>query len=258
MKNTHKLSAALLVAVAGAAIVVPSATKAEQSDWKTEGVVEFEKDTSLPTVKEPDGTTVIPEISVNPGATNELAIVAATPLDFEKHAILSDGSSEPYNVKPYGSSVGTYEHFVDFKDVRSTTTRQYHIFGKLSKQFTHNDPSATGNATLAGATITYSNLRIAGDGRDTTTDLNMPEDSGFVKGKSITLAEGQQELFYSMTNAARGYGQYKIAFGNRANGEDEIRKSVQLAVPGDVVKFKGQYTAEITWTIADTPTPTNP
>uniref|UniRef100_UPI002AA756DD WxL domain-containing protein n=1 Tax=uncultured Enterococcus sp. TaxID=167972 RepID=UPI002AA756DD len=214
MKNTHKLSAALLVAVAGAAIVVPSATKAEQSDWKTEGVVEFEKDTSLPTVVEPDGTTVIPEISVNPEATNEMAIVAATPLDFEKHAILSDGSDQTYNVKPYGSSVGTYEHFVDFKDVRSTSTRQYFIYGELTDQFTH----ATEASTLNGATITYSNMRIAG--ADTAASLaNMPSETGLAAGKTATLSLNNQELFYSMTDATKGYGQYKVAFGNRANGE---------------------------------------
>lgn len=138
------------------------------------------------------------------------------------------------------------EHFVDFKDVRSTDDFRYTIFGELTQQFTH----ANGKE-LTGATITYNNIRLSTNGTANAEALK-PVDSNPVTSETLVFGGGQKR-FFSNDNADKGFGQYKIAFGERTKGEDNLKKSVQLKVPGDNVKYKGQYSAVITWTIAEAP-----
>ncbi|ALS36325.1 hypothetical protein ABID30_002546 [Enterococcus rotai] len=253
MKNTHKICGAALLAVIGLGLALPGATKAAESDsFAGEGNVEFQKDTTPDTITPPDTDgPVLPYPPVNP-STADMKIVGITPLDFEKHDILTDGSSPTYEAKPFNDATfGDMENFVDFKDVRSTTDHTYKIYGKLSTQFAHANGSQ-----LKGAFITFANTRVASNG---TANAEALKPVGAVttpvklEPAADGLAAGENTLFLDNTDATKGFGQYKLAFGNRATSVENIRESVKLTVPGDNMLSVGKYTAEITWTISDTP-----
>lgn len=248
MKNTHKLCGAALLAVIGFAVAAPSATKADTSVTE-KGIVEFEKDTTKDTITPPDTDgPVLPYPPVNPDPA-DMKIVAVTPLNFEKHAILTDGSSQPYNVKAFNdASFGDMENFVEFKDVRSLDENTYIIEAEMTKQF------KKGNSELTGSTIKYNNVRVSHNNSAGAIAL-APEN---VVANPPALELNQKVTFLSHTDGTtgKGFGQYKLAFGNRSVAAGQVgspQQSVVLTVPGTVAKQVGTYTAEITWSITAAP-----
>ncbi|WP_086350801.1 WxL domain-containing protein [Candidatus Enterococcus clewellii] len=248
MKNTHKLCGAALLAVIGFAVAAPSATQADTS-VKGDGIVEFEKGTTKPVTPPDTDGPVLPYPPANPDPS-DLKIVAVTPLDFEKHAILADGSSQDYDVKAFNdANFGDMENFVEFIDNRvDGTDNTYKIEAEMTQQFTQ------GSSVLTGSTLTYKNVRVATNGTDGENALAPLG----VEATPDALELNQKVLFLNHTDATsgRGFGQYKLAFGKRdiaADAEGSAQKSVTLTVPGTVAKKVGVYKAEITWSITAAP-----
>ncbi|WP_086351138.1 WxL domain-containing protein [Candidatus Enterococcus clewellii] len=244
MKNTHKLCGAALLAVIGFAVAAPSAT---QADWKGDGIVEFEKDTTPDTITPPDTDgPVLPYPPVNPDPA-DLKIVAVTPLDFEKHAILTDGSDQTYTVKAFNDAAfGDMENFVEFKDVRSVDENTYKIEAELTTQF------ANGSSVLTGSSIKYNNVRVSTNG---SAGANALAPEGVVTSPAA-LELGNKVTFLDNTSTTKGFGQYKLAFGQRglaATDAGSPEQSVKLNVLGTNAKKVGTYKAEITWSITAAP-----
>lgn len=251
MKLAHKLCGAALLSVVGIALAVPSATKANEVDGK--GKINFTEDlTTNPSNYIPGESTgpilVEPTQDTTPAA---MKIVSVTDLDFDTHAIVANDTDKSYSALPFstkdtdGKDVKV-AHFIRYQDIRSDVANNYHtVSATLTQQFTN----ANLGTTLDGATIDYNNISLV-TGTNNATLPNQPL-------ATQTLELNTPVPFVENTTAGKGYGVFEIMFGTNdtAQAADTYKDTIVLNVPGTNVLKKGDYTAVVKWTIADTMQP---
>lgn len=260
------LGTTALLAILAANFALPITASAVPTSLKSEGHIEYIEDngTNPPTDPEDPGKPVDPEepIVVNPdGGT--LSVDAVTNLEFMKQkAVTTDQTyfAKQVTVKENGAAKGTRGNFVQVTDKRIDNRTAWKLSAKMTKQFT------AGTNVLAGSTLTYTNPLINGAGTD--KDLFPKLGTG---SSSFTLTESGNEVDVMATDAAtKGFGTFTVEFGNSAgyaggtatdstgtpNATDANlieNGSVQLFVPGKAIKTKAAYTAEVLWSISETP-----
>lgn len=226
--------------------------QAEENVYKSEGTITYIQGNPPPIVTPPGSEgPEITEPGVNP-TTGPLMIIAATPIDFgvqetttvAKNYFASDFQT---SIKNSPEDVITTENFVKFRDLRATDDHRYKIYAQMTKQFTQN------SSQLKGAVLSYSNLRLM----TTTANMeNMPGEDEMMLAEKFDLVPGidgvsggEKEIVFENESAEKGFGIYDIAFGEYKKNSTQ---SIKLAVPGNLPIIKGQYEAEITWTMSDT------
>ncbi|MGC6769775.1 WxL domain-containing protein [Enterococcus sp. LJL128] len=243
MKTSHKLIGAALIAAAGVAVVVPSATKAAPGDYTGKGKIVFTKN-NTGTTNTPPGTTgpVIPG-PVN-SADEDLKIIFVSHLDFKQNELLTHGNLKTYDADVYKTNEGadgsgaaiSMPNYVKFQDHRTDgLENHYTIKAEISKQFTH-----TSGHVMANAKLNYSNAKLV----SATNGATMP--TGAIANFALTY--GAESTVLTNKEAGKGFGTHDIQFGDLGTNAD---KSVQLEIPGAVILRDGEYQAEVTWKIED-------
>ncbi|WP_430603169.1 hypothetical protein IGJ02_000525 [Enterococcus sp. DIV0724b] len=258
MKLTHKLCGATLLAATGVALAMPNTTKANDLDGS--GHIEFTYNTDEdPIITDPGnstGTTITTGITTtNPGP---MGIIGISPLDFDSHDILTSQTQRDYKAllitanpdsteEDKATNTGKFDmqNAVWFQDLRATDSRPYQLTAKISENF----KEKTSGTYLKGANITYKNINVT-----STADpsLKPVEKSGTVKliaGDGATA--GGSEIFVDNRDAAEGvgYGKFELNFGLHSDGTAE--EAVMLNIPSTTAIGEGDYSAKITWTMAD-------
>ncbi|MGG5342827.1 WxL domain-containing protein [Enterococcus sp. AZ192] len=256
MKLTHKLCGAALLATVGVAVAIPNTTKAVEHSLEGKGHIGFTKDTGTKTLTDPGSTSsgvVITSNSTLPMTDpGEFGIIAVTPLEFRTHSVLT--ADESFNASLYEANGSAYnpaapattkdiQNFVAFYDGRENA-RTYNLSAKSTK-FTEGTTKE-----LAGTQITYSNMWMNTHAGGESPDV--------LAASQVLKTDGTSTKFISndvVATGTKGFGQHEINFGEvskngAAGGADQ---AVTLAVPkaDNPVIVSGDYTATITWTLAD-------
>lgn len=262
MKKTHITSLALL-ALIGAGLVAPAAAHADALTHEGTGKIIYEDAKESPDVTDPDDPDrPIDQPEPNPQA-GPLMIIGISPLDFGTQEIDTFTSAQEYYAKPFDTTqkelvtndedgnpvtlpeeAVTVPNFVQFRDLRGgDNANNWTISANLTKQFIADDGSE-----LDGATLEYTNGKLKNF--DSTSEYTPTNTTVGTFG--LTEDGGATEVL-SQSEAGKGYGNYNIVFGEVADGS--AAESIKLTVPANVRLAATEYTAEITWTIADTPAP---
>lgn len=247
MKKTHITSLALL-ALIGAGLVAPAAAHADALTHEGTGKIIYKDSEVVPPVVDPeDPEEPIDEPDPNP-EVGPLMMIGISPLDFGTQDIDTFTAAQEYYATPFtttqtndGTEV-TRPNFVQFRDLRGgANENNWTISANLTQQFTADDGSV-----LNGATLEYANGHLENfDAASTYTPTNTT-----VGTFDLTEDGGATEVL-AQAEAGKGYGNYNILFGDDTTAGD----SIKLTVPANVRLTAAEYTAEITWTIADTPAP---
>lgn len=278
------LGAATLVAALAAGTLLPTGVLAVDGTpdaRDSTGTIRYEQTTGGDPgdVTDPEDGDDIDEPETNPNH-DPLMIIGATSYDF----IDADADGNPldpveiveglqtYDVVPFekmvnGESIGKARHFVEFRDIRATEavrlSRNYDISAAITSPFMMTT-AAGEEVVLNGAQIHYNNVQFAPQpGSTYETGVSGPD---YTLSNTVTLTQGGPEgnltepgasatfldVHSSGTNAA---GRFHLLFGTDRPAEDATHDdSVQLEVPAGQIITEGEYSATITWTIADTPT----
>ncbi|MCA5013520.1 MULTISPECIES: WxL domain-containing protein [unclassified Enterococcus] len=248
MKKMNIMMSGLLLSVGTSTLNV----QAEENVYKSEGTITYTQGNPPPVVTPPGSEgPEITEPDVNP-TTGPLMIIAATPIDFgvqettiaAKNYFATDFQT---SIKGSPEEKITTENFLKFRDLRATDDHRYKLYAQMTKQFTQN------TSQLKGAALSYSNLRLL----TTAANMeNMPAEEEMMLASTLDLvpgidgvSAGEKELVFENESAEKGFGTYDITFGEY---EKNSSQSIKLAVPGNLPIIKGQYVAEITWTMSDT------
>lgn len=277
------LGAATLVAALAAGTLLPTGVLAENSHT-SDGTIRYEQTTGGDPgdVTDPEDGDDIDEPETNPNH-DPLMIIGATSYDFiDKEAVDEEGKPlekveiveglKLYDAAPFqktvdGEAAGTARHFVEFRDIRATEavrlSRNYDISAAITTPFTFTTDNGNGeDIVLKGAEILYNDVQFLPQfGSDYETGVSGEH---YTLTNSVRLSQGGEnatepgasatflDVHSSGTNAA---GRFHLAFGAERPAEDATHDSgVQLEVPGGQIITEGDYSATITWTIADTPT----
>ncbi|MEI5989914.1 hypothetical protein A5881_001407 [Enterococcus termitis] len=258
MKLTHKLCGAALLAATGVALALPNTTKA--NDLEGSGHIEFTYNSDEnPVITDPGnstGTTITTGITTtNPGP---MGIIGISPLEFESHDILTSQTQRDYNAslitanpdstdadKATNTEKFDMQNAVWFQDLRATDDRPYQVSAKITENF----KEKTSGTYLKGANITYKNINVT-----STADpsLKPAEKAGTLKltaGDAATA--GDSVIFVDNKGAADGvgYGKFELNFG--LHSDDTAKDAVVLNIPATTAIGEGDYSAKITWTMAD-------
>lgn len=258
MKLTHKLCGAALLTVVGIGLALPSVTKADGGDAKVHsstGKVKFTQEgTGTDTVTPPE--TDGPEITEPTGNTDNgpLKVIAISPLDFGTNEITSAtaGGWEYYakrfktTEKDNPSNKIEMPNFVTFKDERADDKPNTYTLSAKATAFAN----AAGKE-LAGAELTYDNIRLT-----TTGDAGQINGAAAPTMKKLETDGTTPSVFVTQDDATKGFGRFDLVFGKIA--DDNADESIKLWIPAANNKLStaSEYTSTITWTIADTRTPT--
>ncbi|MEI5994292.1 WxL domain-containing protein [Candidatus Enterococcus mansonii] len=286
--KTRTLCSVALLAILGANVALPVAASADAKNLTSTGHIEYEEDTTVtPPIdheKPEEELDDKDEIVKNPDG-GSLAIDAVTKLQFMKQKAVT--TDQRYYAKQVpadknGVSDGFRGNFVQVTDKRIDSRTPWTLTAKLNKQFTTGDANDATNV-LAGSTITYTNPTINGKGDDKSLFPVLGS-----KASTFTLSfdktnGGNTINVMGTKTAEQGFGTFTIGFGNTAGFEgadkgktpglgvptpedstgtpdsdpkkqDLIHNgSVQLFVPGNAIKKKAAYEAEVLWSIATTP-----
>ncbi|MBO0471766.1 WxL domain-containing protein [Enterococcus sp. DIV0242_7C1] len=276
--KTRTLCSAALLTILGASLVAPTAAHAAPDAFTSEGHIEYVEDNSTtpPTDPEDPGKPVDPTdpVKPNPGG-GSLTVDALTNLEFmQQKAVTTDQNyfAKQVPVAENGVDKGVRGNFVQVTDKRIDARTPWTLSAKMTKQFTS---TTDATKTLAGSTLTFSNPFINGEG----TDKNLFPTLGSA-ASTFTLSKDLDNSVNVMgtKTADEGFGTFTVAFGNTAgftaptapagknfgsataedstgtpNASDANKidnGSVSLFVPGNAIKTKSAYTAEVLWTIS--------
>ncbi|AYG00364.1 WxL domain-containing protein [Lactococcus allomyrinae] len=202
----------------------------------TTGPVDPQDPTTPVTPTEPDG--------VNPGGPtmpdSGLTIVYASSFDFGSHPV--SNKAEVYNAAAQKLDDGTTRtNYVQVADNRGTFSG-WNLKVQMT-DFTTSDAGlvANGHGTLTGATITLGDAEIQGAGTANPADIS---------AASTVLTPGVQSGTILGATAGHGSGNSLLDFGGKDGATKDT--AVTLAVPAGVAGA-AQYTADLTWTLDDTP-----
>ncbi|WP_429950547.1 WxL domain-containing protein [Enterococcus sp. AZ101] len=256
MKLTHKLCAATLLAVLGAAVAVPNAVQAadEPASWSGKGSINFLEDDSVDTPTDPTDPTkpVDPENPivtppVNP-ATGPLKVIAVTDLDFgtDNKVTPASGSGWEYSAKAAqieykdGTKVAS-PNFVQFKDTRADNKANKHTVTAKATAFTNSE-----NQELKAAQLNFSNVKLVNG-----ANQNQVNETGVKAVQTVETDGTTPATFVTQDADDKGFGQFTLQFGDTADNTAD--DSVKLWVPaeGNKLSTSSSYTSTITWTIAD-------
>ncbi|MHC5226687.1 WxL domain-containing protein [Enterococcus sp. LJL99] len=258
MKKTTKLYGAILIAVAGIAVATPKATitKAAETDTNTGAAdIEFveatygDKDTGGVIVPNSTDTIVDTDVDLKDGA---FVVQGVSKLDFGKHeattgVVRAFAKPVTANAEKEDEVTGR-PNWVQFKDNRSIDDHSYTLSAKITKDFSG---EIKGKArTLTGAVITYTNPILVADAQNAAL---IPTE---LKGLATTAAVNNQETtVFSNVQPDKGRGRYAIYFGEKGSADKDPAQSVSLMIPTNQEQEVqvGQYSATVTWTLAETP-----
>lgn len=277
--KTRTLCSVALLAILGANLAAPTAAHATATEFASEGHIEYVEDdsTTPPTDPEKPGEPVDPTEPVVPNPDGgSLTIDALTNLEFmQQKAVTTDQNyfAKQVPIKEGGVDKGVRGNFVQVTDKRIDARTPWTLSAKMTKQFTS---TTDATKTLAGSTLTFTNPFINGEG----TDKNLFPTLGSA-ATAFTLSKDLDNSVNVMgtKTADEGFGTFTIAFGNTAGftgatapagknfgtptAEDSTgtanatdankieNGSVSLFVPGNAIKTKAAYTAEVLWTISE-------
>ncbi|MGM0219556.1 WxL domain-containing protein [Enterococcus sp. AZ126] len=259
MKTKTLCSVALLTLV-GVSLAAPAAANAEAKSLPSNGKIKFTEDNSEKPIvdpEDPDKPVVDPKepVIVNPDR-GSFSIDAVTELNFGEDKVKAFASNPEYFAAAIPVTTGTGEdatevnrgNFVQFTDVRGVANHKYKVSAQLSKQF---EANANAGTFLKGATIGYSNAKISS--ADPAAQWPATTVAGFtLAADAAGTGAGSSVDVLTNTDASKGIGTYTIEFGQYGDGTaDTTAESVKLTVPNTNVLLADEYTAEITWTIAE-------
>ncbi|AEU40102.1 Extracellular protein [Lactococcus cremoris subsp. cremoris A76] len=169
-----------------------------------------------------------------------LTIVYASSFDFGSHPV--SNKAEVYNAAAQKLDDNTTRtNYVQVADNRGTFSG-WNLKVQMT-DFTTADSNlvANGHGTLTGATVTLGDAEIQGAGTANPADIS----------SAITvLTPGVQSTTILGATAGHGSGNSLLDFG----GKDGAKKdtAIKLSVPAGVAGA-AKYTADLTWTLDDTP-----
>lgn len=183
---------------------------------------------------------------VDPGQKTSLRLSLLTAFDFG--TIKMSGNTQDYAAKlPTPNFVDGGEkarpNFAQVTDNRGNNAG-WILTAKISKQFTNNA------SVLNGSTITLENGWAQAQAADNAAFKPT------VAKPVVLTANDAQVIANADTN--NGMGTWNILYGTLLEADKptlgDAAKSVHLTIPGSVKKEAGLYTAEIEWTLYNTPT----
>ncbi|OTN88861.1 hypothetical protein A5819_001353 [Enterococcus sp. 7E2_DIV0204] len=255
MKLTHKLCAAALLAVLGAAVSLPTAVQAADDplNWSGKGTINFSEDDGEDKPVDPtdptkpiDPENPITEPPVNP-AKGPLKVIAVTDLNFGDNKVTpASGNGWEYTAKAAevvykdGTKVVS-PNFVQFKDTRADNQPNKHTLTAKATKFTN-----TEKQELKSAQLKFGNVKLIN-----AADQNQVNTAG-VPATQIVETDGTTPTTFVTQDAAdKGFGQFILQFGDKADSTEA--DSVKLWVPsaGNKLSTSSGYSSTITWTIAD-------
>lgn len=182
---------------------------------------------------------------VNPGQTTPMRLSLLTAFDFG--TIKISGNTEVYDAQlptPNFTTGGEQErpNFVQVTDNRGNNAG-WSLTAKISKQFTN------GTSTLTGSKLSLNNA---------WAEAQAPDLAAYTPtvSQGVVLTTDASSLI-ATAPLNKGMGTWNILYGTLNPAEQatkgDARKSVTLEIPGTVSKTEGAYTAEIDWTLNNTP-----
>jgi len=263
MKLTHKLCAATLLAVLGAAVAVPNAVQAAETETTTgnplsfngQGSIKFLEDDSvdLPTIPGGGGNTDPENPIVNPPinpATGPLKVVAVTDLDFgnDNKVTPASGNGWEYTAKAAvleqkDGTQTTAPNFVQFKDTRADNKANKHTLTAKATTFTNGE-----NQELKSATLQFNNIKLVNEADQT----QVTSAEGAVPTTQNLVTDGQTPTtFVSQKEDDKGFGQFTLQFGDTTDNTAADSVKLLIQAQGNKLSTTSSYTSTITWTIAD-------
>lgn len=276
MKNSTKLTSAALVTAVAFGALAPQAVKADGNSLTGKGKIEFTSTTNSTTTTATNptggsnggsnGSGALTDSSAgNTTAVGAFGVNYVTNLDFDKHSIVASATNaETYWANTWVANAGTTSeiknsNFIKFKDTRAALDHTYEVAAKITKPFTATVGTSNTAVTLNGATITYTNPKLAAD---TGTEASLAPTAG-LNANAVVTADVSTPIVSNINSAkapqyTTGYGEWSLLWGeyNAVTAQDTSAKSIQLTIPRgseNAVIQEGAYTAEITWTMSDTP-----
>ncbi|EOH96795.1 hypothetical protein UAW_01753 [Enterococcus haemoperoxidus ATCC BAA-382] len=255
MKLTHKLCAATLLAVLGAAVALPNAAQAADDpfNWFGKGTINFSEDDGEDQTVDPtdptkpiDPENPITEPPVNP-AKGPLKVISLTDLNFGNNKVTpASGNGWEYTAKAAevvykdGTKVVS-PNFVQFKDTRADNQPNKHTLTAKATKFTN-----TEKQELKSAQLKFGNVKLV-----STADQNQVNIAGVPATQVVETDGTTPTTFVTQDTADKGFGQFVLQFGDIADGTEA--DSVKLWVPstGNKLSTSSGYSSIITWTIAD-------
>ncbi|WP_207694726.1 hypothetical protein DOK67_0000532 [Enterococcus sp. DIV0212c] len=254
--KTKTLCSVALLTLLGVSLAAPLAANAEAKSLPTNGKIKFTEDNDPKDItdpEDPEKPVVDPKkpIIVNPDR-GSFSIDAVTELNFGEDKVKAFASNPEYfaaaiPVKTADGDV-TRGNFVQFTDVRGVANHKYQVSAQLSKQF---EANANAGTFLKSATIDYSNAAITS--ADPAAQWPATTVAGFqLAADAAGTGAGSSVVILDNKEASKGIGTYTIEFGQYGDGTaDTTAESVKLTVPNTNILLADEYTAEITWTIAE-------
>lgn len=238
--KTIKLTSSALAALTLVTLAAP--TFADSKSYTSNGTIEYTPSTSITTPVDPQDpeTAVTPE---NPdgttppvGTAGPLSIDFASSFDFGKQEITS--VDKVYNAAAQKLNDGTTRtNYVQVTDNRGTLAGW--SLNVMATDFTNGKTGA--GSTLTGAQITL------GDG-EIQSASQQPADK-FMKSTTLTPNTASGTILGA--SAGNGAGTNLLDFGGKDGKTKDT--AVTLSVPGNSTKLAGKYTAQLTWTLSETP-----
>ncbi|MBP1040166.1 WxL domain-containing protein [Vagococcus sp. BWB3-3] len=241
----QKLAGAVLLGSLALGMVAPQALAASE-DLTGKGTVTFLEDKSItgPTDPEDPGK----EVEVDPGEGTTQTEQGPLSVDFVSVLKFGEQTLTP------SANAGVYEaqattitkdgekvergNYVQVTDKRSGSTKQgWQLSAAMTKKFT----SETTQDEIGGATISFANPFLNSD----------QADKGEIQTNATVLLESDGTSA-PVANAAagKGWGTYTVEYGTSTDAN--MDKSVILTVPASTpLSVDEEYTADITWTIAN-------
>ncbi|MHC5250219.1 WxL domain-containing protein [Enterococcus sp. LJL90] len=269
----RRLSAAALVAVIGAGLVLPAAASASTTtpahsgtgDVTITGGTIDPTDPDNPEVPDPEIPGVIDPVDpITPNPTpGDLGIKWVSALKFgsiaaNERSIRKEAASVAVNQTAPDGTVTLTErgHLVQFEDARGGRDG-YTISATLSQQFTYVNTDGTLDTSelLNGSTISYTNGIV--DNPNTTSGAN-----GVTPPQSMLTAFNlEYGVSQNVVSAAgtEGRGEFTLEYGQSTDygiAESTAGNSVFLNIQDGTASqmLAGNYAAVITWTITSGPT----
>ncbi|MGX7202488.1 hypothetical protein BCR22_12420 [Enterococcus plantarum] len=276
MKNSTKLASAALVTAISFGALAPQVVKADGNVLTGKGKIEFTStstSSSTTPTNPPGGSNggsnasgaLTDSSAGNTTQVGPFGISYVTNLDFDKHSIVaSAANAETYWANTWVANAGTTSeiknsNFIKFKDTRAALDHTYEVAAKITKPFTATVGTNNTAVTLNGATITYTNPRLVAE---TGTEASLAPTAG-LNANAVVTGDASTPIVSNVNTAnapqfTTGYGEWSLLWGeyNSDAAQDTSAKSIQLTIPRgsqNAVIQEGAYTAEITWTMSDTP-----
>lgn len=247
-KSVTKYLTLATLGILATSVTPQLASAATTQSYGTQGEVTFTAGTDTtgpvdpqdPTVPvkptEPDGVNPVGPTMPDSGLT----IVYASSFDFGSHPV--SNKAEVYNAAAQKLDDNTTRtNYVQVADNRGTFSG-WNLKVQMTN-FTTADSNlvANGHGTLTGATVTLGDAEIQGAGTANPADIS---------SATTVLTPGVQSATILGATAGHGSGNSLLDFGGKDGATKDT--AIKLSVPAGVAGA-AKYTADLTWTLDDTP-----